>query len=77
MKFPCTVADIEELIDLLKSLETEDKLYLVCQTLQCAEDDTDNNGQIILHTNLKCGEDGEVREMIPDDLEEEDDELDL
>lgn len=76
MKFPITVADIEELIDLLQSLDAEDKLYLVCETLQCAEDETDNNGQIILHTNLTWDND-EVREMVANDLEEEDDELDL
>lgn len=76
MKFPCTVSDIEELIDLLQSLDVEDKLYLVTETLQCAEDDVDNNGQIILHTNLTWDND-EVREMVPGDLEEADDELDL
>lgn len=76
MKFPITVADIDELIDLLQSLDAEDKLYLCTETLQCEEDKTDEDGQIILHTGLTW-DGSDVREMTAEDLEDEDDELDL
>lgn len=77
MKFPTTVADIDELIVLLQSLDPEDKLYLACEMLQCEEDNTDGAGQIILETGLMWEKDGGVRTMVEDDFKEEDDELDL
>lgn len=77
MKFPTTVQDIDELLEVLRSLDVEDKLYLACEMLQCSEEDTDNKGQIILHTGLTWEKDGDVRVMGEEDFKEEDDELDL
>jgi hypothetical protein len=76
VKFPTTVQDIDELIELLKELDAEDKLYLATELFGCGEDETDKYGQVILHTNLKWfGND--VKEMSEDDFKEEEDILDL
>jgi hypothetical protein len=77
VKFPTTVQDIDELIDVLRTLDPEDKLYLATEMLSCNEDDTDNTGQIVLYTGLMWDKDGEVRKMKEEDFEEDEDELDL
>lgn len=76
MKFPHTIQDIDELIDLLRSLDSEDKLYLLSETLQCAEDNTDKHGQIILNTGLMWDGD-DVRKMKEEDFKEKECVLDL